>query len=536
MRILQIIGSYSYGDGMGNCVTYLSGLFDRYGINNLIAALSVDEKLVCEKVTEFSEVSDLEITDDTVIMYHFGSGSELNYRIEHMDCRKILVYHNVTPPEFFRGTDHNAMITCLWGKQDARETVGNYLHAIVLSEYSKRDLIGYGWDPDKVDVIPLISIEKNQVEDVDPKIIKRFKDKRNILFVGRIARNKKYEDVLRVFSCYKENFDKDCNLILVGSKSDRVYYQALRDYIQQEIIQDVFFFDHISDQALKAFYSCADVFLCMSEHEGFCLPIIEAMQNGVPVIAYAAAAIPDTMGDAGIQVETKDAKEISELIDRIIHDEKFRSEIIDIQYARTKDINVEKYSDRIVDILRAAEKYDSFEYRFKSGILDFDSAQKKLEHYELYHYDMGTKLILGCGNEHVYRHVLYGMSHPEELGSWTEGNEFAMLFSIDDDTVPKRITLNLEYEIFSIKQTVKILVNDKEITEYKECLSILDQKFRKKHIFKRSVSIPGEIIDSADIKLQLMLPDAVSPEELNVSDDVRKLALYIRSVELCASK
>jgi len=536
MRIIQIIGCYSYGDGMGNCVTYLSRLFDRNGISNLIAASSVDERLSGKKVIEFSEISELEITADTVVMYHFGSGSELNYQVEHMDCRKILVYHNVTPPEFFRGTDTNAMITCLWGVQDARETVGNYLHAIVLSELSKRDLIGYGWDADKVDVIPLISIEKKQVTDADPEVVKRFKDKRNILFVGRVARNKKFEDVLRVFSYYKTNYEKDSNLIFVGSKSDRIYYQALLDYIRKEKIEDVFFLDHISDQALNAFYSCADVFLCMSEHEGFCLPIMEAMQNGVPVVAYAAAAIPDTMGNAGVQAETKDPKEISEIIDRITHDEEYRTEIVDNQYVRANEINVEHYSQKIMGILREAEETDSFEYRFKNSLLDFEHAKLRIEHIEKYGYDLGTKLSLKCGNDHIYRYVLYGLSNLEEHGCWTDGNDVAMLFSVDAGKIPEQITLNLEYEIFSIEQTVKILVNDNEITEYKECLSILDQKFRKKHIFKRSVSIPGEIIDSVDIKLQLMLPDAVSPEELNVSDDVRKLALYIRSVELCASK
>ena len=131
----------------------------------------------------------------------------------------------------------------------------------------------------------------------------------NFLFVGRIAPNKKIEDHIRLAEHYKRYVDAYYRFIFVG-RTDAVprYYSTIRALIAQyQLLNERFIFTGpVPDEDLAVYYRKAAVYVSLSEHEGFCVPLVEAMAAGVPVLAYAAAAVPETLGGAGVQFAPKD--------------------------------------------------------------------------------------------------------------------------------------------------------------------------------------------------------------------------------------
>ena len=123
------------------------------------------------------------------------------------------------------------------------------------------------------------------------------------------------------------------------------YYNRLLDYVKALELDDVIFTGHIKFPEILAYYKVADVFLCMSEHEGFCVPLVEAMFFDVPVIAYKSCAVPYTMGGSGILTDTKNPVEIAMLIDRIVNDSSLREFIISGQRKRLEDFSYDKIKD-----------------------------------------------------------------------------------------------------------------------------------------------------------------------------------------------
>jgi glycosyltransferase involved in cell wall biosynthesis len=153
-----------------------------------------------------------------------------------------------------------------------------------------------------------------------------------IVFFGRIAPNKKQDDIIRIFDHYHRKFNPSSALYLIGQKQIKPYVQELEELVQTLGLSDnVVFTGKITDKELNTYYRNADVFVCMSEHEGFCVPLVESMFFNIPIIAYDSSAIRDTLGDASILLQNKEAEPVSRLIDKVTKDRSFRQEIIEKQ-------------------------------------------------------------------------------------------------------------------------------------------------------------------------------------------------------------
>jgi glycosyltransferase involved in cell wall biosynthesis len=156
----------------------------------------------------------------------------------------------------------------------------------------------------------------------------------NIMFVGRVIPNKKFEDVIRAFHAYRARHNPRSRLLLVGSYSGFERYLAMLHALVARLgTPDVHFLGHVSNEELTALYDVADLFLCASEHEGFCVPIIEAFYKGVPVLAYASTAVPSTMDGGGILYESKDPHEVAALMDAVIGDPRIVDAVVQAQDA-----------------------------------------------------------------------------------------------------------------------------------------------------------------------------------------------------------
>ena len=177
-------------------------------------------------------------------------------------------------------------------------------------------------------VLPILIRFEDYEQEPDADVIRKYSDgATNLLFVGRMAPNKKVEDVISAFAYYKEHYDKTARLFLVGSFQETdLYYQYLQKHIKKLGTHDVIFSGHISFQAVLAYYKIADVFLCMSEHEGFCVPLVEAMYFGVPIVAYDSSAIADTLGGAGILLKNKDLKKTASYIKDNLYSNQFEKQ------------------------------------------------------------------------------------------------------------------------------------------------------------------------------------------------------------------
>jgi glycosyltransferase involved in cell wall biosynthesis len=161
----------------------------------------------------------------------------------------------------------------------------------------------------------------------------------NFIFVGRLAPHKRQEDVIRAFAWYNRDINRRSRLLLVGTAGGLERYVFHLDEVVKslEMEEHVVFVGHASFAELVAYYHRADVFLCMSEHEGFCVPLLESMYHRVPIIAYAAAGVPDTLGGAGILVNEKDYPVTAEMADLLVEDEELRNRVLDRQELRLAD-------------------------------------------------------------------------------------------------------------------------------------------------------------------------------------------------------
>ena len=168
-----------------------------------------------------------------------------------------------------------------------------------------------------------------------------------------MAPNKKVEDVISCFAEYKNTYNENARLFLVGSfNDDDKYYQMLCKHIKNIGVKDVIFPGHIMFDEILAYYKIADVFLCMSEHEGFCVPLVEAMYFHVPIVAYASTAIPSTLNGSGVLLDSKDAKIASKIINRIVNDMAFAKDIISLQDKRLRDFNNELLIGEIMEPIK----------------------------------------------------------------------------------------------------------------------------------------------------------------------------------------
>ena len=180
------------------------------------------------------------------------------------------------------------------------------------------------------------------------------------LAVGRIAPNKCQHDVLLAFAVYRRIHDPQARLTLVGGQSAGLYWRALHRLAEDLSVSDaVTFTDVVSHAELLACYRTADVFLCLSEHEGFNVPVLEAMHFDVPVVAYAASAVPDTVGDGGLLLTDKDPVVVATAVERLRSDAALREELIVAGRKRVEHFSIARTGPLLLDSLTMLMKETS---------------------------------------------------------------------------------------------------------------------------------------------------------------------------------
>jgi glycosyltransferase involved in cell wall biosynthesis len=285
------------------------------------------------------------------MVFHFSIGGELVEFFRNLKCRKVLVYHNITPPEYYAAIDPAAARRLEEGYARLASLRDCVELALADSEFNKSGLVAAGYS--NVEVVPPLVDFGLLDQEPDADVLRKQGDmSTKILFVGRLVPNKKLEDVIKVFYFYQKTVNPQSRLFLVGSYArEGRYYSYLRGLVTElkmvADVRDVVFAGHVTFRELLAYYRLADVFLCMSEHEGFCIPLLEAMHFGIPIIAYRSSAVPETLGGASIVVNEKGPEAIAEMIHEMVENRAFREKIIEQQNRRLSDFRREKISDLV---------------------------------------------------------------------------------------------------------------------------------------------------------------------------------------------
>lgn len=345
MKIHQMLPNYWYGDAIGNTVTEFKRLLNQWGYESEIFADKIHEKLSARPYHEFANEP-----DDSLLIYHYSTGSPVNEFALERAGNVILMYHNITPHQFFDGYDRESAARC----REGRELLGKFARkarfAMAVSPYNEEELKTLGFE--KTAIVPCV-VDYGRIKPSGEKMFDD--DKTNILFVGRVAPNKRHEDLIAIYRYYKEFINPDSRLILVGGyDGGGKYYTALRNLVEVWDLDGVTFAGVAPDEKLGDYFASADVFLCASRHEGFCIPLIEAMRFGVPVVALAQTGVKDTMGGAGLLFSEYDPAAMAEAIGMLKEDGALREKIIAGQKERVRDFDHAKLTENFKAVLKRA--------------------------------------------------------------------------------------------------------------------------------------------------------------------------------------
>lgn len=336
MIINQWVPAAHRHDAVGDSVRRVRQLLRGMGHESEIYALTIDDELA-DLVRPFG---DPRARAGDLTIFHFALPSPMSAAFGALRRGRILQYHNVTPAHFFVPYDPGLYRLAARGREELASLVGKVDLALGDSEFNRRELEAMGFT--RTGVLPVAVDTSRVTARVPCPALERILDDGlvNFLFVGRIAPNKKIEDHIRLAEHYKRYVDAYYRFIFVG-RYDVVprYYSTVRALMAEYRLRyDRFIFTGpVPDVELAVYYRHAAVYVSLSEHEGFAVPLVEAMAAEVPVLAYAAGAVPDTLGGAGVQFAPKDLEQAAELLGALAFDDDLRRKVIAGQRSRLRD-------------------------------------------------------------------------------------------------------------------------------------------------------------------------------------------------------
>ena len=350
MRIHQWVPAAHAGDAIGDSARCVRDLIRTLGHESEIFALSIDDELR-DDVRPFA---DPEAKRGDITIFHFALPSAMSAAFASLPHGRVLQYHNVTPARFFAPYAPSLFRLASIARDELAGLADATDLALGDSAYNREELDALGFRhtgvmPIAVNTQRLTSAPAQPVleEILDDGLV-------NFLFVGRIAPNKKIEDHIRLAEQYKRYIDAYYRFIFVG-RYDVVprYFAAIRALLAEyKMLPDRFIFTGpVPDAELAAYYRASSVYISLSEHEGFCVPLVEAMAMDVPVLAYSAAAVPDTLGGAGLQFSPKDLEYAAELLGALAFEESPRNEIIAGQRRRLQAFGEPAIRQRLTSVI-----------------------------------------------------------------------------------------------------------------------------------------------------------------------------------------
>ncbi len=354
VAVHQLIAGAGVGDAITNYSFEIQSIFQEININSLIFASYQHTAVEYRDNGKIKDQNGLEavINSQDILMYHYSIGADSTDIFTKLQCKKMLCYHNITPTQYFQNLSQKQSEALKQGRLRLKELTTEVSVATAVSLYNKRELDTLGFKDTRT--IPLIFPTDYLKKKPNSSLINKYCDGNlNILFVGRVVPNKKFEDLIKTFAFLNKTLNPNSRLFLVGSLTgNEKYYTYLKSLIfDLNLTSSVIFSGHVSLEDLLGYYALSDMFLCLSEHEGVGLPLIESMHFQIPVLALNKAAIAETLGGAGILLEEMNHKKVAELINTLWNDKSLMKELITIQNKRLEYYNVKSLKQSLTDIL-----------------------------------------------------------------------------------------------------------------------------------------------------------------------------------------
>lgn len=343
--IYQLVACFREFDAISNEAIVFQDLFRSWGHTTAIATET--RRVPPSQRRHVIDMTDLpaRCCPDDLCLLHLSIGSPVNDVFAKLPCRKAILYHNMTPSHYFEGVNPQTARVLARGRAQLQALANVTDVNMADSSFNAEELAAAGYRD--VSVLPLL-LETRALEiSPDQRLVKQLAPTTNVLFVGRAAPNKRIEDALFAYLCFRKSFPGPTRFLHVGSRSASNHYlRILRSIVRGLPQGEVRFAGAVSQTALAAYYRSANVFLCTSEHEGFCAPLLESMFYGVPVLARAAAAVPETLGGAGVLFRGNSAPDIAEMMLRLCTDAALRTAVLKgqrqrLQQYRARDLGAE---------------------------------------------------------------------------------------------------------------------------------------------------------------------------------------------------
>lgn len=321
--IHQFHPACSSGDGV------TSGMFFA---RRLLRALGFASEIWCDHIPdelahEVRRRQDLKLQPDHLLLVHHSLGYEDCAWLDAVAAPKVLVYHNITPEHLLPEAGGLRRLSVL-GREQLRQWAPGYIGGFGDSENNSAELREAGYR--NVTCLPLL-VDIRRVLDApwDRTAMAPLRNAVNLLFVGRICENKRQLELIDVVHELLHMAEQPVRLILVGGTSSGEYRQRIEQRIRELRLEDhVLLAGKLPDAALLALYRSVDAFVCMSEHEGFGMPLIEAMLFDVPVLAHAVSSIPDTLGSGGLLLRDADPRHAAALLQMLLTEPAMRRRVI----------------------------------------------------------------------------------------------------------------------------------------------------------------------------------------------------------------
>jgi len=295
---------------------------------------------------------------DRWLLYHASIGSPVYDIVASRSEGKLINYHNITPPELLEGWAPQVAYEVTMGRAQLERLAKESRFAIADSTFNETELVAVGYRGTAV--VPLLIDMTSTGQEPDPALAGRLaKAKRDggadLLYVGKISPHKAPHDLVKMLAVYRRLYDPKARLHLVGSPLGERYGPALASFIARlELTDAVDVVGSLEPSGLEAYFRAADVYVSASDHEGFCVPVVEAMGHGVPVVAYAVAAVPETVGDAGILLDSKEPLRFAAAVSRVISDPELRTRLSAAGTQRVGHFDLQRSKERFVELLAAA--------------------------------------------------------------------------------------------------------------------------------------------------------------------------------------
>jgi L-malate glycosyltransferase len=356
VRVDQVIPSLASRDAIGVHTMNLRDGLRHVGIDSDIFYGSVTPDVAHEgrPVTELGRSG-----RDRWLLYQSSIGSPVYDLFAARPEPKLVNYHNITPADLLRDWEPNVAYEVALGRTQLARLGPQSRLAVADSAFNESELraLGYG----DTAVVPLLIDMHRKGEEADPAVAARLARQKataggaDLIFVGKVSPHKAPHDLVKMLAVLRRLYDPAARLHLVGSPLGETYEPALRAFVTELGLDDaVNFAGSVSEAELEAYLQAADVFVCASDHEGFCVPLAEAMGHGVPIVAYGVTAVPETVGDAGLLLPDKSPLRFATAVGRVLNDGSLRQHLSEAGLARAAGFNLPDSQRRFVSLVQGA--------------------------------------------------------------------------------------------------------------------------------------------------------------------------------------